>query len=113
MASGFQENRLINGNQTSNILDLKKASELSSIHQSSIISKSSSLLFQKTTKISEKTIMLSKATKLIAEKKTAVSIEMRDKYRTALERYRRRFLSGYVTMFRPPGLAEYNSKENI
>jgi hypothetical protein len=113
MASGFQENRLINGNQTSNILDLKKASELSSIHQSSIISKSPSLLFQKTTKTSENTIILSKATKLIAEKKTAVSIEMRDKYRTAIERYRRRFLSGYVTMFRPPGLAEYNSKENI
>ena len=36
---------------------------------------------------------------------------MREKYRAALERYRRRFLSGYVTMFRPPGFGEYPQKE--
>ncbi len=36
---------------------------------------------------------------------------MRDKYRTALERYRRRFLTGYVTMMKPPGFGEYPSKE--
>ena len=37
---------------------------------------------------------------------------MRDRYRSALELYRRRFLPGYVTMFQPPEF-EYASKEKI
>jgi len=78
-----------------------------------MMSQSPSILYQKTSNSQENPIVLSKARKLLAEKKTALSSEMRDKYRTALERYRRRFLSGYVTMFRPPGFGEYNSKENL
>lgn len=113
MISGFKENRFIDGNQTTNILDLNKASDLFSIQQSSIMSQSPSLLYQKTTSSTENPIVLSKARKLLAEKKTALSTEMRDKYRTALERYRRRFLSGYVTMFRPPGFGDYPSRETL
>ncbi len=56
-------------------------------------------------------MVLSKARKLLADQKTALSSEMRDKYRSALERYRRRFLSGYVTMLKPPGFGDYVSKE--
>ncbi|TNV86573.1 hypothetical protein FGO68_gene12278 [Halteria grandinella] len=52
----------------------------------------------------------SRARVMLAERRTQLSHEMREKYKMALEKYRKRFLRGYVDVLNPPK-SELNDKE--
>jgi hypothetical protein len=47
---------------------------------------------------------------MIAEKRAQFSHEMREKYKHALDRYKRRFIRGYIDVLNPPK-SELNDKE--
>lgn len=53
---------------------------------------------------------MTKARAMLALRRSAMSTEMRDRYKSALDRYRSRFLKGYVDAHLPP-VGEVSEKE--
>lgn len=47
-------------------------------------------------------VIMEKAKRMLLQRKQALSLEIKEKYRSALESFRKKFLQGYVDALRPP-----------
>jgi hypothetical protein len=90
-------------------LDLNR-NELFSRH--SIVSQSPSLLFGRVQASPAKNPdILAKAKDMLNYRKRTLATDMRDKYHSVIEKYRKRFQKGYVESLSPPGTWEFSVHE--
>jgi hypothetical protein len=90
-------------------LDLNR-NELFSRH--SIVSQSPSLLFGRVQASPAKNPdILAKAKDMLNYRKRTLATDMRDKYHSVIEKYRKRFQKGYVESLSPPGTWNFSKHE--